>query len=111
MPEVLDALKSGKVPRRAGLIVESSGSQFTFTLAAESLAVNALKLPDVEEADSPRVLCEERIALLREFGKTFDALFAAFLSVRASGAWEPETSKIRKKIMHAGRTAAVPALV
>jgi hypothetical protein len=111
MPEVLDALRSGKVPRRAGLIVEAGGSQFTFSLGAESLSVSALKLPDVEEADSPRVVFEERVAMLRDFAKSFDALFSAFLAQRSSSAWEGQTTRIRRAIVQAGRRAPVTELL
>ncbi len=98
MPEAQDALRSGKVPRKAGLILECSGMQYTLNLAAESLAAGSLKLPEVEEADSPRVLFEERVAMLRDFGKVLDSLYAAFLKVRTSSAWESHTAAIRKWI-------------
>src|SRR5205823_3752099 len=32
MPEALDALKSGKVPRKAGVILHAAGQQFEFNL-------------------------------------------------------------------------------
>ena len=98
MPEALDALRSGKVPRKAGLTIDDSGMQYTLTLSAESLAVGSLKLPNVEEADSPRVLFEERIAMLRSFSKTLDSLYEAFLKVRTGSAWETQVATMRKWI-------------
>src|SRR5262245_39906247 len=58
MPEALDALRSGKVPRKAGLIFDASNLQYSFNLRAETFAFGSLKLPEVEEADNPRVLFE-----------------------------------------------------
>ncbi|MCS7032850.1 MAG: hypothetical protein NZ561_02520, partial [Phycisphaerae bacterium] len=84
MPEAFEALRTGKIPRKAGLTIESAGAQFTFTLAAETLAISGLKLPEVPEADTPRVHFEERVALLRQFGQVLDGLFGEFLRRRIS---------------------------
>jgi hypothetical protein len=105
MPEAADALHTGKVPRKAGIVLDDSAMQFNFNLNAETLAISGLKLPEVEEADTPRVLFEERVALLRTFCKTFDALFEAFLKVRVGGAWEGQTSTMRRWINRSGRRA------
>src|SRR5207248_3705214 len=59
MPEARDALRSGKVPRKGGLVVDAGGQQYALTLSGESLSVDGAKLPDVPDADSPRVLFEE----------------------------------------------------
>lgn len=103
MPEAIDALKSGKVPRKSGLILDSSGVQYNLNLTAESLSIGTLKLPEVEEAETPRVVFEERIAMLREFCKTLDALFTAFMTVRSGASWEGHTSAIRKWISRSTR--------
>jgi len=98
MPEAMDALRSGKVPRKAGLTIESAGVQYYLSLSGESFTISSLKLPEVEEAENPRVLFEERIAMLREFTQSFDQLFNTFLQTRMSAAWEGQTSGIRKWI-------------
>jgi hypothetical protein len=95
-----------KVPRRAGLIVEAAGHQYALTLNAEALAVGSLKLPDVEEAESPRVVFEERVAMLRDLNKSIDALFDTFLKTRASSAWEGYTSGVRRWIVQTAKAAA-----
>lgn len=97
MPEARDALRSGKVPRRMGLILDASRQQFSLNLSAEALAATSAKLPEVE-ADSSRQLFEERIALLRDLGDAIDGLFEAFLKVRAGSAWEAQISAIRRWI-------------
>jgi hypothetical protein len=106
MPEALDALRSGKVPRKAGLMLEASGQQYNLTFGAESFFAGSLRLPEVEEADNPRVLFEERVAMLRDFGRTLDALYATFLCTRASSGWEGHTTTIRRWIMQSTRATA-----
>ena len=99
MPEARDALRSGKIPRKAALTLHAQGNQYDFTLNPEQMLLSGAKLPEVEEADSPRVLFEERIALLRDLSKTVDALYDTFLGIRASSAWESAAGAIRKWIL------------
>jgi len=106
MPEAKDGLRTGKVPRKAGLIVDANGIQSSFSLSGEALAVGSLKLPDVEDADSPRVVFEERVGMLREVSKTIDALFDTFLKTRASSAWEGYISGVRRWIVQTAKAAA-----
>lgn len=109
MPEALDALRSGKLPRKAGLLLETNGLQYYLSLNAESFGFGSLKLPEVE-AENPRVLFEERIAMLREFCKSFDALYGAFLQQRAGSGWEGQTSTIRRWINKTVKSVA-PVMV
>ena len=105
MPEARHALRTGKVPRKLGATLIGP-AQYTLTLAGESLAVSGLVLPEVEEADSPRVLFEERINLLRDFGRTLDGLFDEFLKVRAGGKWPAVTNLVRDWITRNVQRAA-----
>jgi hypothetical protein len=98
MPEARDAIRVGKLPRRAGIVLDASNQQFAFTFNPETFACNATRLPEVEDAQTPRVLFEERIALLREFARILDDLFAAFLKVRAGSAWEGQAGEVRRWI-------------
>jgi len=97
LPEAIDGLRTGKVPRKAGLIVDWAGEQYNLTLTGESLAIGSLKLPAVEEADTPRTLFEERITLLRDFNKGLDSLYDTFLTARASG-WNTSVVNLQKWI-------------
>jgi hypothetical protein len=99
MPEARDALRSGKLPRKAGMVLDANGMQFSLTFSPEGFAVGSAKLPEIEEADTPRVVFDERIALLRDLCKTLDAMFESFLTVRASSAWESKTAGVRRWIM------------
>ena len=97
MPEAIDALRTGKAPRKAGLIVDCAAGQFNLTLTGESLAIGSLKLPEIEKADTARTLFEERITLLRDFQSCLDALYDTFLTARIAG-WEGTVGNIRKWI-------------
>jgi hypothetical protein len=99
MPEARDALRTGKLPRRAGLVLEAHRQQYNLTLNPETLGISSAKLPEVEEAENPRVLFEERIAMLRDLYRAIDALFETFLTARAGSAWEGQTSAIRRWIL------------
>lgn len=109
MPEALDALRTGKIPRKMGMILDASGSQFNFTLNAETLAVASAKLPEVENADTPRVLFEERIGQMRDLWSAMDSLFEVFLKHRTSSAWESQSMVIRKWILQNHKPVAAVA--
>ena len=110
MPEAIDALRSGKAPRKAGLVFDCAGGTFNLTLTGESFAVSGLKPPDIEKADTPRVLFEERITLLRDFNSSFDSLYDKFLSERAAG-WTNTVTAVQKWIATTGRPSPTPAPV
>jgi hypothetical protein len=106
MPEARDALRSGKLPRKAGLIIDAGRQQYTFALTAEQLSFGTAKLPDVEDADSPRVVFEERVALLRDLCGAIDGLFETFFKLRGSSGWEGHVNGVRRWIMQPVKTAA-----
>jgi hypothetical protein len=103
MPEARDALRTGKVPRKAGMVLDCNNLQFSLTFNPESFSIGSAKLPDVEEAETPRVLFEERIALLRELAKTIDAMYETFLKLRAGSSWEGKTSNLRRWVKQTGK--------
>src|SRR6202034_492824 len=98
MPEALDALRTAKIPRKMGMILDT-GQQFSLTLNAETLAISSAKLPEVEDAETPRVVFEERIMLMRDLWRAIDHLFATFLKQRATAAWESQSAAVRKWIL------------
>src|SRR6185437_6375768 len=49
-PEANSGLRSGKLPRKAGLVIDYAGEQFSLTLGAEPMAFGSVRLPDVEDA-------------------------------------------------------------
>ena len=109
MPEARDGLRTGKVPRKAGIVLDASGQQFNFVFNAERFSVSTCKLPDVQEADSPRTLFEERITLIRDLWKAIDGMYSAFLKIRVSSGWESHAGGIRKWILENAKPVAAVA--
>lgn len=109
MPEARDALRSGKMPRKAGLLIDAQGQQFALNFNAEAFAAGSAQLPEVQDAETPRVVFEERVGLLRDLCKATDAMFEAFLKVRCSSAWEGQTSTIRRWILQSAKPIAAVA--
>jgi hypothetical protein len=106
MPEARDALRSGKLPRKAGMIIDANRQQYSFTINAEQLSFSGTKLPDVEEAENPRVEFEERVSLMRDLCGAIDGLFETFLKLRGSSGWEGHVNGVRRWIMQPVKTAA-----
>jgi hypothetical protein len=95
LPEARRAIQSGKLPRRAGLILSRHEHQYELSLHAESLAVTGAKLPDTEE-EEPRARLEERITLIRHLVETLDLLYDTFGQHRLGSGWSKELATIRK---------------
>ncbi len=96
LPEARRAIQSGKLPRRAGLIVNRQNTQYELTLSAESLAVSGAILPKPEGAEgSGKFDPLERIDQLRDLCQTIDLLFDAFLKRRLAGNFEDRTRMTR----------------
>jgi hypothetical protein len=95
LPEARRAIQSGKLPRKAGLILARQGSQYEFTLSAENLAVSGAKLPAPEETEE-RARLEERVTQLRHLIETLDLLYDAFGSRRHSDTWPKDLAAMQK---------------
>jgi hypothetical protein len=108
LPEARRAIQSGKLPRKAGLIVARQGSQYELTLSAERLGVSGAKLPAPEETEE-RARLEERVGQLRHLIETLDLLYDAFGAVRASDAWTKELAAIQKWLQREERPPRLSA--
>src|SRR5207302_4724738 len=64
LPEARRAVQAGKLPRKAGLTLVRQDRQYELTLQAETLAINAARLP-APEGDDERTRHEERVNLVR----------------------------------------------
>jgi len=94
LPESRRAIQSGKLPRKAGLIVSRQGEQYEFTLQAETLNISAAALPRIETNGNCLVRSEERIEQLRHLCETVDLLYYAFLKHRVSLEWQVKLDKL-----------------
>jgi hypothetical protein len=95
LPEAHRAIQSGKLPRKAGLILVRDDRQYELILHAETLAVSGAKLPALEEEEE-HARVEERIGIVRHLVESLDLLYDAFINRRCSGNWPKELSSIRK---------------
>lgn len=94
LPEAAQALRSGKLPRKAGLLLVRNGEQYELTLQAETFSVGGAKIVIDEDAEGRGIL-EDRIDALRELRTTLNLLFEAFCERRTGKAWPGELKKIR----------------
>ena len=94
MPEAKRAVQSGKLPRKAGLIVVRNGVQYDLTLQAETLAVAGLALPMVEGA-SGRDAHMARIDSLRHLVETLDLMYDLYGRRRTGPDWAGDLGRIR----------------
>jgi len=94
MPEAMKALQSGKLPRKAGLILVRHEQQYELTLQAETFAVGSAALPRLEGCQGREAILA-RIEQIRHMTDTLDLLYAAFLQIRLGQNWVGNVGEIR----------------
>lgn len=84
--EAREALRQGKLPTVARARIRKDERDFAFVFTADTLALSALKLPDLikETGDEPFF---DRVALIEEIESALGALYADFLRLRADEVW------------------------
>ncbi len=97
LPEALEAIRSGKLPRKAGLTLVRFGQQYDLTLQAESFSISGAKLQTDKEAEGREVL-ESRIDAIRTLNETVDLLFESFCQLRVSSNWNERLERISRWI-------------
>jgi len=93
LPEALEAIRSGKLPRKAGLTMVRLGQQYELTLQAESFSVSGAKLQKDDDAQGREVF-ESRIEAIRQLSETIDLMFEVFCRVRLSSGWGEQVQRI-----------------
>lgn len=93
LPEAMQAIQHGKLPRKSGMILVRDGQQFDLTLQAETFGISGAKiiLDDDTEFEA-----EDRIEAVRTLCDTVDGLFHVFCDRRTDKAWAKDL-----KAMHA----------
>ena len=102
--EADDALKTGKWPRKIGLIISDGEHQWDLTLGGDTLNVGSALLPDITEAQTPREVIEQRLALIGSLGFALDQLYTAFLKQRTASGWSGKRETISKWVSKRGST-------
>lgn len=95
LPEALQAIRSGKLPRKTGMTLVREGRQFDLVLQAEGFGISGAKihLDDDEEFED-----EDRINAIRLLSETTDLLFHTFCDRRSSDDWLSDQKAISKWI-------------
>ena len=109
MPEAVQAIRAGKLPRKAGFIFVRNGQQFEFVLQAETFAISSAKIVIDEPEDNPQDRVDARIDSVRCLSETVDLLFESFLDLRVSDEWAAEQKKIRRWLRPAKQSQKKPA--
>jgi hypothetical protein len=94
LPEAVQAIRSGKLPRKAGLILVRCGEQYELVLQAETFSVSGARI-QTEETTEERGVLEDRIERLRGLNETIDLLFGAFCARRIGKSWSGELDQMR----------------
>ena len=105
LPEARRAIQSGKLPRKAGMILVRHDHQYELTLHGETLAVSGARLPAPDAADE-RARLEERMTQLRHLMETLDLLYDVFSKHRASDDWAKELARMQKWLARSDRPRA-----
>jgi len=100
LKEGREALRQGKKIREARIQLTRDAATWEFTFKADRFQFQSLKMPVVmepdEEGDNPDGHVLERIYLLETVIRTMDQLFTMFLSLRRSGEWQQEQTRMER---------------
>ena len=96
LPEAAQAIRSGKLPRKSGMVLVRHGQQYTLVLQAETFAISGGKIQteETDASEGPGGL-EDRIEGLRGLHETVDLLFRAFCQQRIGKDWPGELKQMR----------------
>lgn len=94
LPEALQAVRTGKLPRKMGMTLVREGEQYDFVIQAESLSLAGAAIVS-DGNDRGRGALEERVAAIGRLSDTVDLLYAAFLERRLGRKWNAELSQIQ----------------
>ena len=93
-------LGTGKKVTRALLRLEKEEMAFQVTLKSEDFSLNSLRTPKIEREnsadDDPDAIFLEKIYLMEVCTALLDSLYARFLTLRLSSAWQKEVLDMRQ---------------
>jgi hypothetical protein len=98
LPEAAQAIRIGKLPRIAGLILVRHGEQYELTLQAETFTTSGarIRIEDAQEAADGQGILTRRIESVRGLHETVALLFRAFCEQRISKNWPGELEHMRR---------------
>lgn len=93
LPESMQAIRSGKLPRKAGMTVVRHGQQYDLTIQPERFMVSGAKI-HVDDTSEGHGVLEDRIESVRSLHETVDLMFRAFCEQRIGKNWHGELEQI-----------------
>ena len=98
LPEAAQAIRTGKLPRKAGLILVRHGEEYELTLQAETFTISGAKIrtEDAKEATDGQGILERRLESVRGLHETVALLFDAFCEQRIGKDWPGELNHMRR---------------
>jgi hypothetical protein len=96
LPEAAQAIRSGKLPRKAGMTLVRHGDQYELVLQAERFTVSGAKIRTEESQSEGHAILEDRVEILRGLVETLNLLFAAFCERRVGKQWSSELDAISR---------------
>jgi hypothetical protein len=105
LPEALVALRTGKWPRKVGLILAADGEEWTLALQGDRFLVSGARLPrPAEPPASPREAIEQRMSSIAALDAALVDLYRTFLDRRTASGWSSERARISEWIQSLGAT-------
>jgi hypothetical protein len=95
LPEAMQAIRSGKLPRKAGMTVVRHGEQYDLTIQPETFTVSGAKI-HVEDTSEGHGVLEDRIESVRSLHETVDLMFRAFCEQRVGKQWNSDLEQISR---------------
>jgi hypothetical protein len=108
LPEAMQAIRTGKLPRKAGMTLVRDGQQFDLVLSAESFALSGAKI-HIDDDAKESYEASDRIDSIRAMCETVDNLFQHFCSRRMNTGWGQELDKIRNWLSSDLQAVRAPA--
>jgi len=108
LPEAMQAIRSGKLPRKAGMTIVRHGEQYDLTIQPETFMIGGAKI-HVEDTSAGRGVREDRIESVRSLQETVDLLFRAFCEQRVGKSWNGELEQIGRWLKSGGVRRKNPA--
>jgi hypothetical protein len=108
LPEAKQAIRSGKLPRKAGMTLVRHGEQYDLAIQPEAFMVSGAKI-HVDDVSGGRGVLEDRIESVRNLQETIDLLFCAFCEQRVGKGWSAELEKLSRWLKSDGTRRKNPA--
>jgi hypothetical protein len=107
LSEAMQAIRSGKLPRRSGMIIVRHNTQYELVLGAETFAITGAKIPKPEEDGlDNHGRRQARVDGLRSLMEAIDLLYLAFCRQRFSEAWGEQLPRMQAWLAREERRAA-----